>query len=276
MNGSDARQLDAVVACLLGTLGAGVVGVYHYGSALMGGLRRFSDLDVLVVVDRPTTHEQRRRLVAELMSVSGSRGTRLSGRPVEVTIVTQEMVKPWRPHQEREFQYGEWLREDYDAGLVPRPERDHDLAPLLATVLTASRAVWGPTAQEVIDPVPLEDLAAAMREGVPALLADLDTDTTNVLLTLARMWHTTVGGEIVGKDEAASWALDRLPEDLCPPLERARAVYLGEDDASLEPGSAATTARHMSRAICGNPAPPGGNRSAPGNRPGWPGTVTPP
>ena len=243
----DSGQLDALVGGVLRTLGDSIVGVYLYGSAVLGGLRRFSDLDVLVVVDRPTNNDLRRQLLVEIMPVSGSRGARLAGRPVEVTIVLHEMVKPWRPHQEREFQYGEWLRGEYEAGVVPEPQPDHDLAPLLTTVLTASAALIGPPAKEVIDPVPHEVLVASMRTAAPSLLADLDTDTTNVLLTLARMWHTEDTGIIVSKDEAATWTLDRLPKDLRTPLEHARAVYLGEEDASFEhlPTPAGSTAKHL-------------------------------
>jgi len=206
MDSVDSKQLDAVVGRVLQTLGDSVVGVYLYGSAVSGGLRRFSDLDVLVIVDRPTTDDQRRRLLAEIMPVSGSRGARLAGRPIEVTVVLQQMVKPWRPHQEREFQYGEWLRGEYEAGLVPEPQPDHDLAPPLTTVLMASAALVGPPATEVIDPVPHEEFVASMCAAVPSLIADLDTDTTNVLLTLASMWHTDGSGMIVSKDEAAVWA----------------------------------------------------------------------
>jgi predicted nucleotidyltransferase len=251
MDRVDSRQLDAVVAGVLRTLGDSVVGVYHYGSAMLGGLRRFSDLDVLVVVDHPTTGDQRRQLLTEIMPVSGSRGARLAGRPVELTIVLRGMVKPWRPHQEREFQYGEWLREEYEVGLIPEPQADHDLAPLLATVLTASHALVGPPADEVIEPVPNEGLVASMRNAVPSLLADLDTDTTNVLLTLARMWYTIDSGTIVSKDEAATWALDRLPDDLRLPLEHARGVYLGEEDASFEhlPTRATSTAELLATII---------------------------
>lgn len=253
MNSADSKQLDAVVGGVLSSLEDSVVGVFNYGSAVLGGLRRFSDLDVVVVIDRPTTDEHRRQLLAEIMAVSGSRGVRLAGRPVEVTVVLQEMVKPWRPHQEREFQYGERLRGDYEAGLVPEPQPDHDLAPLSATVLTASVALVGPPAQEVIDPVPHEELVTSMREAVPSLLADLDTDTKKVLLTLARMWHTKDSGTIVGKDQAATWTLDRLPVYLRLPLEHARAVYLGEDDASFGQLStfATSTAQHISAVIRG-------------------------
>ena len=98
-----------------------------------------------------------------------------------------------------------------------------------------------------------EALVASMREAVPSLLADLDTDTTNVLLTLARMWHTKDSGMIVSKDEAANWTLDRLPKRLRLPLEHARAVYLGEEDASFDqlPVPATSTARHINTVLRG-------------------------
>ncbi len=252
MKSTDSEQLEAVVDAVLQTLGDSVVGVYQYGSAVLGGLRRFSDLDLLVVVDRPTTGEQRRHLVTEILPGSGGRGARLAGRPVEVTVVFQGAVKPARPELEREFQYGEWLREDYEAGWVPEPGPDHDLAPLLASVLTASVAIFGPSAEEVIAPVPQQKLVASMRQAVPSLLADLETDTANVLLTLARMCVTKDTGVIVSKDEAADWVLGRLPINLRPPLEHAREVYLGKEDTSFGRFSSGvlSTAQHLSTIIC--------------------------
>jgi len=57
-----------------------------------------------------------------------------------------------------------------------------------------------------------------------------DSDTTNLVLTLARIWTTLATGTIWSKDAAANWALARLPEEHRPVLARARAVYLGEED----------------------------------------------
>jgi streptomycin 3"-adenylyltransferase len=64
--------------------------------------------------------------------------------------------------------------------------------------------------------------------GIPGLLDDLEGDTANVLLTLARIWLTLATGEIRPKDVAADWALERLSARYRPPLSRARAVYLGD------------------------------------------------
>ena len=71
-------------------------------------------------------------------------------------------------------------------------------------------------------------LTRAMLEGIEPLLADLDDDTRNVLLTLARIWTTLGTGEFRSKDAAADWALERLPAEHAAVLVRARAIYLGE------------------------------------------------
>ncbi len=230
-------QLEAVLACLLDVFDGSVVAVYQFGSAVMGGLRPLSDLDVLAVVERASTAAQRRRLVHELMPLSGNRSRGTPGRPVEVTVIRHETARRWHEGAVREFQYGEWLRADYEAGVVPEPEADPDLAPLLATVLAASQPLTGPPADAVIAPIPHDRLVDAMRRAIPALVAELATDTTNVLLTLARMMYTASTGLIASKDAAAAWARERLPADLRSPLEYARSVYLGD----LAPEDAAWT-----------------------------------
>jgi len=58
----------------------------------------------------------------------------------------------------------------------------------------------------------------------------MEWDTRNVVLTLARIWSAIATNEVYAKDEAAAWALPRLPEEHRPVLERARAVYRGEAD----------------------------------------------
>jgi streptomycin 3"-adenylyltransferase len=135
--------------------------------------------------------------------------------------------RPWPPNPRREFHYGEWLRRDYEAGFVPEPIVEPDLAPQVATLLTASTSLIGLPVESLLDPVPHGELTRAMRDAVPAILNELTDDTVNVLLTLARIAFTITHGRIVTKDEAAEWAAARLPADLRAPLAHARLVYLG-------------------------------------------------
>ncbi|MET9870279.1 aminoglycoside adenylyltransferase family protein [Streptomyces sp. NPDC006386] len=215
---------DHLVRLLRAALGDSVLGVYAHGSATLGGLRPHSDVDVLAVVREPTTHGQRRVLVEELLEVSG-RGR----RPVEMTIVVRDAVRPWRYPPTCDFLYGEWLREDFERGVVPAPGPSPDLAPVLTMVLLADAPLHGPRPAGLLDPVPAADLRRAIVAGVPELMGELETDTRNVLLTLARVWSTLETGGIRSKDAAAAWAIERLPAAHRPVLAHARAVYLGEE-----------------------------------------------
>ncbi|MGW0814292.1 aminoglycoside adenylyltransferase family protein [Streptomyces viridiviolaceus] len=219
-------RTDHLVALVRRHLGDDVLGVYAHGSATLGGLRPHSDLDLLAVVRHRTAYGQRRSMTEELLEVSGGEGR----RPVELIVVVRGEVRPWRYPPNREYLYGEWLREDYERGVVPEPEADPDLAPLLTMVLRADAPLYGPPPAELLDPVPPEDLRRAIVAGVPRLVAELPDDTRNVLLTLARVWSTLDTGDIRSKDAAADWVIARLPAEHRPVMARARAAYLGHEE----------------------------------------------
>ncbi len=228
----DLEQLDRVETLVRDVLASEVVGAYLFGSAVLGGLRPQSDLDVFVVSKRPTTTEEKRRLVERLLAISGRSTPAGRWRRVELTIVVASEVKPWRYPPHFDFQYGDWLRSEFESGNVePWPTRvNPDLAVLITMVLHADTALFGPPPADLLDPVPQVDLVRAIVDDVDSLLGDLDTDTRNVILTLARIWSTVATGVIRSKDAAADWALERLPPEQRPVLARARAIYLGEEE----------------------------------------------
>jgi streptomycin 3"-adenylyltransferase len=238
-----------VVRIVTDVLGADVLGAYPHGSAVLGGLRATSDIDVLAVLRRGTTLDERRRIVERVLEISGRRATRGPARPVELTIVVQNDVRPWRYPPQVEFLYGEWLRDEYEAGTVPSPGLAPDLAPLITMVLLGNRPLLGPPPAEVLDPVPPRDLRRAIAAGVPDLLDDLAPDTRNVLLTLARIWTTLATGEIQSKDAAADWALRRLPAEHRPVLARARAMYVGDELEGEWSDSMADVRRHADHVV---------------------------
>lgn len=245
-------QTDAVVRLARDVLEPdGLIGAYLHGSAVLGGLRPHSDIDVLVVVRRPTALARRRALTEGLLAVSGHPDHDTPLRPVELTVVVQDEIRPWTYPPNCAYQYGEWLRDAYLRGETPGPGPSPDLALLVTMVLAGRAPLLGPPPEDVLDPVPAADLTRAMTAGVPELLAELDTDTRNVLLTLARIWATLATGDIKSKDAAADWALERLPAEHRPVLARARAVYLGNEEeyeGDLLP-QAAPHAAYVVRAI---------------------------
>ena len=224
------EQIDQVLGVVRDVLGPDLVGAYLHGSAVLGGLRPRSDIDVLVVSRRPTTKDEKRRLVERLVAITG---TTEPAPPwtVELTIVVESQIRPWRYPPPIDFQYGEWVRHEFERGnFEPWPARDPDLALLITIVLRGNRPLFGPPPTEIFDPVPRLDCTRAMLDSLDGLLDRLDGDTRNALLTLSRIWCTLATGEIRAKDAAADWALRRLPEEHRPVLARACAIYLGEEE----------------------------------------------
>ena len=221
------EQASAAVAVVRGALtDASVVAIYLYGSAVAGGLRPDSDLDLFVVTDRRLVRGEKSRIVEGLLPISG-RDTRPAGwRPIEMTVVAHPDIRPWRYPPRMELMYGEWLRAELASGVVdPEPAENPDLGVLITMVRQAGRPLVGPPATDVLDAVPTTDLVRAMVDGLPSLVSDLPGDTRNVLLTLARMWTTLETGDIRSKDDAAEWAIERVPDALRPVLARARRLY---------------------------------------------------
>jgi predicted nucleotidyltransferase len=228
----DVHQMDEIVRILRDVLAADLHGVYLFGSAVLGGLRAQSDIDLLSVSLRPATAGQKDQLVGRLLHISAQDRADLPGRAVELTVVVASEVRPWTYPPRRDLQYGEWLRERFEGGdrELWRPTNDPDLAILVTMARRDGIALAGPPAAEVFDSVPEGDFIAALVAGIPGLIDDLHSDTRNVILTLARIWSGLVTVDVLAKDVAADWALPRLPSEHRPVLERARDAYLGGED----------------------------------------------
>ncbi len=219
------QQIELTLAAVRGVLGEDLVGAYLHGSAVLGGVRPRSDLDVMVVSRRMALREKR-RLVARLLAIS------CRPRPIELTIVVQGEIRPWQYPPRMDFQYGDWWRSEFERGEVePWPSATNpDLAPLIRMALVGDTPLLGPPPAEVLDPVPRRDYIDALAHGIHELVRDLESDTRNVVLTLARIWNGIVTDDVCSTDAAADWALQRLPAEHRPVLARPRAIYLGDEE----------------------------------------------
>lgn len=205
-----------------------LVGIYLYGSYVVGGLHINSDVDILVVTNHGLSEKIRSDLTKRLMLISGKIGNVNSIRPLEVTIINKNDILPWNYPPKYEFMYGEWLREQFEKGEIPRPTYDADLTILLAQARENSITLFGVNAVDVLEPVPIKDIQRAIKESLPVLIEDINGDERNVILTLARMWFTASTSEFRSKDQSAVWAIPQLPEYHAALLDLARKAYLGE------------------------------------------------
>jgi predicted nucleotidyltransferase len=222
------QQLNECLDLLTKILGADLLGVYLYGSSLVGGLQKYSDIDLLVVTNRATTLDEKRELVTHLLQISGIYMKDIKP-PIEMTLVEKTAINPWCYPPSFDFQYGEWLRQSFEIGdfKACTGYEMSDLAIIITQVLLKSHTLFGSNPEELLAPVPYCDFIKAMLDDLERLSADLGSDTRNVLLTLARIWNTLETSEIRSKPNAADWVTNRLPEIYQPVINRAKSIAGG-------------------------------------------------
>ena len=225
---AESAQARDVLGLLDASLGDAVRGIVLHGSAVRGGLRPDSDLDLLVVTTRRLTPTEQRGLIGALLERSRSPERPDLPRHLELTLIVEADVRPWRYPPRLELQYGDWWRPEFEAGrMTPWHSPDPDLAIVLTAARADGRSIVGPPPAELFEPVPRADLEHALTAVLPALLVDLAGDERNVLLTLARIALTLETGNIEPKDIAADRAAAWLPPRASATLRRARDGYLG-------------------------------------------------
>lgn len=248
-----APQLAAAQATLQQHLGDALLALHLFGSAVDGGLKPHSDIDLLATVAAPPDAPTRHALMRALLGVSAPPGADATLRALEVTVLARTAIQPWRHPARRELQFGEWLRPELLAGRFEPPMPDPDLAILLTKVRRHSVALQGPPAAGWFDPVPAADLARALDQTLALwnTPADWQGEERHVVLALARIWYTRATGAIASKDAAAAWALPRLPPQHRPVLHDARAAYLGlaPDRLAGRGGALADFVHHAKAAI---------------------------
>lgn len=223
--------LDLLARCDPG----GVAGVYLYGSAAAGGLRPDSDIDLLVLTRRSLTDTERAAVVAVLLRVSGWPGHALTfpdaadRRPLELTVLTLDQVRPAPDAPRVDFQFGEWLRADLVRGDLPSPAADPDAVIVLATALAAHRVLRGPALTDLVTPIAPRTLRRALAAVVPGIVADMAGDERNALLTVARILVTLETGRIASKEAAAAAVARTLTGSDRALLESARRQYVTGD-----------------------------------------------
>lgn len=232
-------------------------GVYLSGSWVAGGLRPDSDIDLLLVTERPLSEGERGKLLEFLLRFSGRRATATPGRPLELTSLVLDDVVPWNYPPVCDFLYGEWLRDEFSNGDVPQRQVNPDLAVLITTTRQHAECLRGPHPRDLFGPVPASDLHRSIHDSLDPLLVNLAGDERNVLLTLARMVVTVETDQIVSKDEAAERILLDLPERHRQTLSLAAEAYLGHtiDDWDQHGREARDTAEHLAARLHGRLAP---------------------
>jgi predicted nucleotidyltransferase len=230
----DLRQwVNSVVACLESA--ADVTGVYLHGSLATGSFYRpKSDVDLLVIVERPLADERRRSLAVDLLD-------RHDRRPIigglELSVLLDDAVDPFSAPVACELHFSEMWADAVRAGEAGPRGTDPDLAAHCTMARSRGVALTGPPPSEIFGRVP----PAAYRDAV---LDDARWITSGGIvespfygvLNLCRCLQVVVDdpGLPPSKDEGARWAMASLLAEHRPIIDMALECYRSRATVSVE------------------------------------------
>lgn len=218
------RQSDIISTYLSDYLGKALIGVYVHGSMALGRfLPARSDLDMLIVVDRPLAPEERYKLMIAFLSLHKH------PIPVEASVVLKSDLEAWTHPLPYQFHFSEHWRKRFQAMEAREDDTlwrfrgqatDHDLACHVRLTKLRGITVHGPAASELLPDVPEEHFWDAIRRDADDHLKASGDLECGGILSLLRIWSYREEGIIYSKADAGRWAAERLPEPL-------RAIALG-------------------------------------------------
>jgi aminoglycoside adenylyltransferase-like protein/nucleotidyltransferase-like protein len=224
--------LGEVLAGAKSIFGDQFVGMYMYGSLANGDFDRESDVDYVVVTDRPISDPQFAALDAMHQRIA----------EIDLWPATQ-LEGSYLPRGAlRQFDPVRVLHVHIDRGPAERLRRMHIDDPILSrawwggwvilreNLSTRGVTVTGPAPQTLVEPVSPDELRQAAAAILPgwskAILANAAEISgrayqSYTVLTVCRILYTLEHGAVVSKRAAAVWAQEALDAQWRPLIERA-------------------------------------------------------
>lgn len=207
-------------------LGDDLVGVYLHGSAVMGCFNpQKSDLDYIVVVDRPLSDAVKRAFLEMVVDLNG----RGPVKGIEMSVVRRKVCRPFVYPTPYELHFSAGHLAAYRAdpeGYIRRMQGDdRDLAAHFTIIRGRGRCLNGAPIEEVFDQVPRRDYLDALWYDVENAPEEIAAYPMYLILNLARVLAYAEEGLILSKKEGGAWALDRLPPEYRPLIRDALGEY---------------------------------------------------
>lgn len=124
------QQVKQVVSIAETLLQGQILGMYLYGSATMNKLRPDSDIDILIITRQELNLSTKKELTKQLLEISRLRRLRRKKTIGDNCHPSKRHYSVAFPPK-CEYMYGEWLRKEMEAGMIPQACFDPDIAILL-------------------------------------------------------------------------------------------------------------------------------------------------
>lgn len=203
-----------------------LVGVYLHGSSVMGCFNpQKSDIDLLIVVERPLSDPVKRSFMDMVVACSAAGPE----KGIEMSIMLREVCKPFVYPTPFELHFSEghreWYTEDPDEYIREMKGTDRDLAAHVTILNNRGKCLFGAPIEAVFGEVPHRDYMDSIWFDIEGAEEEITEYPMYLSLNLARVLAYQEEGLILSKKEGGEWALDHLPEEYRPLISDALREY---------------------------------------------------
>ena len=246
----DSLQADSLINGFVeeskGILQDNLVGIYLHGSSVMGCFNPLkSDIDLIIVVNRPLTDSVKRAFMDMVVRYNAAG----PAKGIEMSIVLREVCKPFVYPTPFELHFSashlEWYRERPDDYIRKMNGTDRDLAAHFTVITRRGRCLFGAPVTEVFAEVPDRNYMDSLWYDIEGAEGEIAEHTMYLTLNLARVLAYREEGLVLSKKEGGEWALRRLPPVYRPLVADALREYCESAEVSYDRALAADYAGYM-------------------------------
>lgn len=211
------------------------VGFYIHGSLAMGGFHpKSSDIDVLVITNKPIENKDRTNLALLLLKHSNS------PYPIEISFLNTAQLQHWQHPCPFDFHYSECWRERFEKDLMNgnfpltngETDTDTDLAAHLTITYHRGICIEGKAIKDVFPAIPKSDYLSPILADYRECLENISEDPIYCSLNLIRVFRYLKKGVISSKIEAGQWGLKTFPQELRNTIGKVVDCYQNGNDAN--------------------------------------------
>jgi len=187
-----------------------LIGIYLHGSLAMGCFHPdISDIDFLVVVEKPLIKEIKKKLIQTLVNLDEVKPAKGFEMSVLLLKDTQKFIypTPFILHYS-DSHCEKFLHEGY----LCENGKDPDLAAHITVLKNRGKVIYGKAIEEVFSNVPQEDYLKALIYDIDDSKALMTENPVYFTLNICRTLCYLKEGKILSKVEGGEWGINNLPK----------------------------------------------------------------
>lgn len=190
-----------------------LTGIYLHGSLAMGCFyERKSDVDLIVVVNRPLTMDEKRAYIKEIISIN----KKAPEKGIEMSVVLKRDMNPFCHPAPFEMHFSNAHLDNYikhpDETLLRMTGTDRDLAAHVTIINHYGKTLFGEDKKDVFSKVKNEDYLDALLYDLENAREDILENPMYVTFSLCRVLAYVLEGKALSKKEGGEWALKHVDE----------------------------------------------------------------